>query len=135
MPLDAHMPDAGQLVRAMDIEFPATTDGTRQARLVVFEDAAVRVTVTAVTHGRVMPAFAYRFDTRDGSVVFSGDTTVNEGLIALADGADILVHCVADLQLPRAARVHRRRSRPDGRAAHRCRPRSGPSPNAPEFAN
>jgi ribonuclease BN (tRNA processing enzyme) len=29
--------------------------------------------------------------------VFSGDTTVNEDLIALAQGADILVHCVADL--------------------------------------
>ena len=63
----------------------------------MFEDPAVRVTVTAVTHGRVMPAFAYRFETTDGAVVFSGDTTVNEDLIALAEGADILVHCVADL--------------------------------------
>ena len=44
-----------------------------------------------------MPAFAYRFDTADGSVVFSGDTTVSDDLIALAQGADILVHCVADL--------------------------------------
>ncbi|MGO9908885.1 MAG: MBL fold metallo-hydrolase [Solirubrobacteraceae bacterium] len=96
MPLDAHMPDAGQLVRAMDIYLPATSDGTRPP-LVVFEDPAVRVTVTAVTHGRVMPAFAYRFETTDGAVVFSGDTTVNEDLIALAEGADILVHCVADL--------------------------------------
>jgi ribonuclease BN (tRNA processing enzyme) len=29
--------------------------------------------------------------------VFSGDTTVNDDLIALAQGADILVHQVADL--------------------------------------
>ena len=29
--------------------------------------------------------------------MFSGDTTVNEDLIALAQGADILVHSVADL--------------------------------------
>jgi ribonuclease BN (tRNA processing enzyme) len=65
--------------------------------VVVLEDPAVRVSATAVTHGRVMPAFAYRFDTADGSVVFSGDTTVSEDLIALASGADILVHCVADL--------------------------------------
>ena len=35
--------------------------------------------------------------TPDGSVVFSGDTSVNEDLIALAEGADILVHQVADL--------------------------------------
>lgn len=97
MPLDAHMPDAGQLVRAVDIEFPAKTDGARHVPLVVFEDAVLRVSVTAVTHGRVRPAFAYRFDTADGSVVFSGDTSLNEDLIALAEGADILVHCVADL--------------------------------------
>jgi len=38
-----------------------------------------------------------RFETPDGSVVFSGDTTVNDGLVALAEGADILVHQVADL--------------------------------------
>jgi len=94
MPLDAHMPDAGQLVRATDIHLPVGTDGTSH---VVFEDPAVRVTATAVMHGRVMPALSYRFDTADGSVVFSGDTTVSDRLIALAKGADILVHCVADL--------------------------------------
>ena len=48
-------------------------------------------------HGRAVPALAYRFDTADGSVMFSGDTAVNEDLIALAAGADILVHQVADL--------------------------------------
>ena len=61
------------------------------------EDDAVRVTAIPVMHGHVMPALAYRFDTADGSVVFSGDTTANDGLIALAQGADILVHQVADL--------------------------------------
>jgi ribonuclease BN (tRNA processing enzyme) len=50
-----------------------------------------------VTHGHAVPAFGNRFDTADGSVVFSGDTTVNDDLIALAHGADILVHHVADL--------------------------------------
>jgi hypothetical protein len=40
---------------------------------------------------------AYRFDIPDGSVVFSGNTTVNDELIALARGADVLVHHVADL--------------------------------------
>ena len=51
-----------------------------------------------VTHGHAHPALAYRFDTSDGSVVFSGDTTVNEDLIALARDADVLVHQVADLE-------------------------------------
>jgi len=97
MPLDALMPDAGALVRAIDIPLPALTEGITQTPAVVFEDDIVRVTTVAVTHGRAVPALAYRFDTGDGSVVFSGDTTVNDDLIALAQGADILVHCVADL--------------------------------------
>jgi ribonuclease BN (tRNA processing enzyme) len=40
----------------------------------------------------VEPAFAYRFDTPDRSIVFSGDTTPCEGLVKLAQGADVLVH-------------------------------------------
>jgi ribonuclease BN (tRNA processing enzyme) len=97
MPVDALMPDAGSLVRAIDIHLPAQSGGGVQAPVVVFEDELVRVSAVAVTHGRAVPAFAYRFDTADGSVVFSGDTTVNDDLIALATGADVLVHSVADL--------------------------------------
>ena len=97
MPLDACMPDAGMLVRAYDITIPAWTHGVLQVPVVVFEDDAVRVAAVAVTHGRAVPSLAYRFDTIDGSVVFSGDTTVNDDLIALAQDADILVHQVADL--------------------------------------
>ena len=57
----------------------------------------VRVTAVPVTHGHAHPALAYRFDTTDGAIAFSGDTTVNEDLIDLARNADILVHQVADL--------------------------------------
>jgi ribonuclease BN (tRNA processing enzyme) len=97
MPLDARMPDAGALVRGIDITVPAGTEGIAQVPVVVFDDGTVQVTAVAVTHGHAVPALAYRFDTADGSVVFSGDTTVNDDLIALAQGADILVHHVADL--------------------------------------
>ena len=97
MPLDARMPDAGALVRGLGIPIPARAEGIAQAPVVVFDDEAVRVTAVQVTHGRAVPALAYRFDTADGSVVFSGDTTVNDDLIALARDADILVHQVADL--------------------------------------
>jgi ribonuclease BN (tRNA processing enzyme) len=97
MPLDAHMPDAGALVRGIDILLPVRTEDIAQVPVVVFEDSVVRITAVAVTHGRAVPALAYRFDTADGSVVFSGDTTVNDDLIALAREADILVHQVADL--------------------------------------
>lgn len=97
MPLDARMPDPGGLVRTVDIPVRAPAHGESQQPVVVVDDGGVRVTAIAVTHGHVMPALAYRFDTADGSVVFSGDTTVNDDLIALAHEADILVHCVADL--------------------------------------
>ena len=97
MPLDARMPDAGTLVRAFDVPVPTWKDVVTQIPVVVFDDEAVRVTAIAVMHGRAVPALGYRFDTADGSVVFSGDTTVNDDLIALAQGADILVHQVADL--------------------------------------
>jgi len=96
MPLDATMPDPGMLVRGVDLSVPAWKAGVTQIPVIVVDDDALRVTTVAVTHGRAVPALAYRFDTADGSVVFSGDTTVNENLIALAQGADILVHQVAD---------------------------------------
>jgi ribonuclease BN (tRNA processing enzyme) len=97
MPLDSHMPDAGALVRAFDIATPDRAGGGSQVPVVIFDDDAVQVSAVAVSHGRAVPALAYRFDTPDGSVVFSGDTVVNHNLISLAQDADILVHQVADL--------------------------------------
>jgi ribonuclease BN (tRNA processing enzyme) len=97
MPLDARMPDPGGLVRTVDIPVPAPAHGEAQKPIIVLDDRDVRVTAIAVTHGHAAPALAYRFDTAGGSVVFSGDTTVNDDLTALAYEADILVHCVADL--------------------------------------
>jgi ribonuclease BN (tRNA processing enzyme) len=97
MPLDARMPDPSALVRAADIVVTAPTPNGAAVPVVVCEEAGVRVTAVAVTHGHAIPALAYRFDTPDGSVVFSGDTTVNDDVIVLAQGADLLVHQVADL--------------------------------------
>jgi ribonuclease BN (tRNA processing enzyme) len=97
MPLDALMPDAGSLVRAIDIALPTRTRSGHQRPVTVFDEGGTRVTAIVVTHGHAFPALAYRFDTPDGSVVFSGDTTANDDLIQLADAADVLVHCVADL--------------------------------------
>jgi ribonuclease BN (tRNA processing enzyme) len=64
----------------------------------VMHDMNVRVTAALVQHPPVKPAFAYRFDCRDRSIVFSGDTRPCDNLIELARGADILVHEVIDLQ-------------------------------------
>jgi ribonuclease BN (tRNA processing enzyme) len=97
MPLDCHMPDPASLVRAIDIEVSEPPDGTTRDPVTVFDDGTVRVLTVPVSHGHAHPALAFRFDTADGAVVFSGDTTVNDDLIALARGAEILVHQVADL--------------------------------------
>jgi ribonuclease BN (tRNA processing enzyme) len=58
----------------------------------VLEDENVRVTSALVAHPPVAPAFAYRFDAADRSIVVSGDTARSESLIRLAKGADVLVH-------------------------------------------
>jgi ribonuclease BN (tRNA processing enzyme) len=59
---------------------------------IVLRDERVKVTCTLVDHGMVKPAFAYRFDTADRSIVISGDTNRSENLVRLAQGADVLVH-------------------------------------------
>jgi ribonuclease BN (tRNA processing enzyme) len=64
----------------------------------VMHDDNVKVAAALVQHPPVTPAFAYRFDCPDRSIVFSGDTRPSENLIELARGADILVHEVIDLQ-------------------------------------
>ncbi len=58
----------------------------------VFEDDYVKVSATLVDHFPIVPAFGFRFDTDQGSVVFSGDTAPSDNLVRLAQGADILVH-------------------------------------------
>jgi Beta-lactamase superfamily domain len=62
----------------------------------IFEDARVRVTATLVDHAPVFPSFAFRFDTDDGSITFSGDTAPSDNLVRLARGTDVLVHEVID---------------------------------------
>jgi ribonuclease BN (tRNA processing enzyme) len=58
----------------------------------VLQDERLRVTSTLVDHPPVVPAFAYRFDAADRSIVISGDTARSDNLIALARDADVLVH-------------------------------------------
>jgi ribonuclease BN (tRNA processing enzyme) len=60
----------------------------------VMADDHVKVTAALVEHAPVVPAFAYRFDARDRSIVISGDTSPSDNLVKLAGGADVLVHSV-----------------------------------------
>ncbi len=75
-------PDPRPLVFAHEIAAPGR----------VMRDERVTVTAALVPHGPIAPAFAYRFDTADRSIVISGDTAYSEAVIALARGADVLVH-------------------------------------------
>jgi ribonuclease BN (tRNA processing enzyme) len=59
---------------------------------IVMRDENVTVKCALVDHPPVKPAFAYRFDSRDRSIVISGDTKRSDALIRLAQGADVLVH-------------------------------------------
>ncbi|MGB2713228.1 MAG: MBL fold metallo-hydrolase [Vicinamibacterales bacterium] len=59
---------------------------------VVMQDENVKVTAALVSHPPVVPAFAFRFDASDRSIVISGDTARSDNLVKLARGADVLVH-------------------------------------------
>jgi ribonuclease BN (tRNA processing enzyme) len=70
---------------------------------VVMQDVRVKVTAALVEHPLVSPAFAYRFDCPDRSIVISGDTRPSQNLVRLARGADVLVHEV--MYLPALERM------------------------------
>jgi ribonuclease Z len=58
----------------------------------VLERNGLRITAFTVDHAPVAPAYGYRFDYRDRSVVISGDTAKSVNLIRAAAGADLLIH-------------------------------------------
>jgi ribonuclease BN (tRNA processing enzyme) len=59
---------------------------------VVLADEHVKITAALVEHPPVVPAFAFRFDGPERSIVFSGDTNKSDNLVRLAKGADVLIH-------------------------------------------
>jgi len=63
----------------------------------IYSDELVTVTAILVDHRPVFPAFAFRFDTPDGSIVISGDTGVCDNLVRISQGADLLLHECIDM--------------------------------------
>jgi ribonuclease BN (tRNA processing enzyme) len=59
---------------------------------VVYDTLGVRVRAFLVPHGNWQVSFAYRIDTKEKSIVISGDTRYDENLAGFASGADMLVH-------------------------------------------
>jgi ribonuclease BN (tRNA processing enzyme) len=58
----------------------------------IYRDDEVRVIAIAVQHGSWKYAYGYRFEAKDKTIVFSGDTTYSPALVRAAAGCDILVH-------------------------------------------
>ena len=58
----------------------------------VLEEDGVTITMFAVDHAPIAPAVGYRFDFGGRSVVVSGDTVADPGVLEAARGADLLVH-------------------------------------------
>jgi ribonuclease BN (tRNA processing enzyme) len=91
------------MLKARDVEAPT-------APTEIFKDEHVTVRAVENTHYPVeskqrMPyrSIAVRFDTRDRSIVFSGDTAYSSGLVALAKGASVLVCEAMDVAAMRKA--------------------------------
>jgi ribonuclease BN (tRNA processing enzyme) len=92
---DEGRPDLRKLVRVHEFEAPSAQSGAGSAT--VLERDGLRVSAVRVRHPPITHAYAYRFDAPDRSIVLSGDTTYSPELIALAKGADVLVHEVMHL--------------------------------------
>jgi ribonuclease BN (tRNA processing enzyme) len=65
------------------------------------DEFGVTIRATLVQHAPVFPALGYRIDTPNGSVAFSGDTGPCDNVVRLAQGADVLVHEVIDVDFLR----------------------------------
>jgi ribonuclease BN (tRNA processing enzyme) len=85
--IDTRIADEGRVALTPLVQVHELTQGGP-----VMQDERVKVSATLVDHPPVVPAFAFRFDAPDRSIVFSGDTNVSNNLVRLANGADVLVH-------------------------------------------
>ncbi|GAB3184082.1 MBL fold metallo-hydrolase [Nesterenkonia halophila] len=106
---DSGIPDVRELIDVQEIALPdvgATPLGETAPAMepfVVSEDDRVRVSAVLVPHGPMFPSFAFRFDTEERSVVFSGDTARSDNVVRLSESADLLVHEAIDLEHYRQA--------------------------------
>lgn len=95
---DSGMPNPHTYFQVDEIKLPAGLPGPEVSvsppmdPIEIYRDENLAVTAILVDHAPIYPNYAFRFDTSAGSIVFSGDTNRNDNLIALAKGADILVH-------------------------------------------
>jgi ribonuclease Z len=75
----------------------------------VYEDDRLRVTAMPVNHipDEICNCYAFRLETEDKSIVFSGDTTALPGMVDFARDANLLIH---EATFPEAAIEFRNKS-------------------------
>lgn len=92
------VPQIGDLVSVHEVKVSGPT--------LIYSDENVRVTAVVNTHFSTMApnkmldrrgSYSLRFDSRDRSIVFTGDTGYSDAVTQLARGADILVSEVMDM--------------------------------------
>ena len=89
------LPPAIGVMQAREIEYRRRTEHgllVSFAPGVVHEADGLTVTAFVVDHSPVEPAFGYRFDYEDRSVVISGDAVVTATLEDAATDADLVIH-------------------------------------------
>ncbi len=59
---------------------------------VIYKDPNVTVTAFAVHHGKWAHAYGYRFETKDRTIVISGDTSPDATVVQNCHGCDVLIH-------------------------------------------
>lgn len=108
--LDALRPSPLDLFDARDIEIPAEAGFHANENPVpemepfeVYRDEHVRVSATLVQHPPIAPAFAFRFDTDQGSVCISGDTTYTPNMVRLSQDAGLVLHEALDFDAMEAS--------------------------------
>lgn len=99
---DSGVRDPREILDVHEIAVPAGTSMTNPAPAMqpfaVMQDDHVSVTAILVPHGPVFPAFAFRIDSRYGSVTVSGDTTYTDNIPVIGAETDMLVHEAINLE-------------------------------------
>jgi ribonuclease Z len=102
-PGTARMVEGMRLMFAHDIEHRSNPVFKREdldvkvteiAEGVVYDEGGVKVTAFPVEHHDGNPAFGYRLDAGNRSVLLSGDTTYHDNVVKHGRGVDVMVHNV-----------------------------------------
>jgi ribonuclease Z len=86
---------------------------------VIYSENGIKVTAFLVDHRPVDPAYGYRIDFGERSVVISGDTTYSQSLVDHSAGTDLLVHEIMAVKSeileknPRLQKIQRYHTNPE----------------------